>query len=65
MTLKHDRDADRPDESGVPDEKVDPLVQGWETALGGAKDEDVRNEPDAVDVARNEDLDENSNAPVD
>ena len=60
MTLKHDRDADGPDESGVPDEKVDPLVQGWQTALGGTDDDTEHDDASADEVARNEDLERNA-----
>ena len=56
VTLKHDRGADRPDEPGVPDDKVDPLVQGWETALGADEETTDHEEATADEVARNEDL---------
>jgi len=57
MTLKHDRESGPPDEQGVPDEKLDPIVSGWQTALGD-KDENERERDDATgdEVARNDDL---------
>ena len=58
MTMKQDREADLrdADQLDVPDEKLDPIVSGWQTALDEDVDDDEAADPTADQVARGEDV---------